>query len=407
MLSERKQVSTIRPVVIIPTYNNERTIAEVIDAVKKHCSDIIVVNDGSTDSTINILQNTDGIYLVDYAVNKGKGIALQEGFKVANSKGYTHAITFDADGQHLAIDIPLMLKKIVEEPGTLWIGDRIITVKDGVEQPPRSRFGRRFGAFWFRFYTGKYIRDTQCGFRVYPLAEINKLECTSPRYEYEIEILISAAWNDIPVKSVSIHLLYHLPDERVSHFRPVRDFLRISRINSKAALVRIFLPAQVRKTGGLSLREKLKVFIINELKSNADPRSAAASLGYGAFIGITPLHGIQVLLVIASSFVFKLNRPLALLGVSISSAPLLPIWIAAGLGVGKLCISEKWALPLVNFLKRVASMGIFSSLKLPVEDFATGFVQWFFGSFIMAAICGTAIYFVTLPVCKKMASTWK
>lgn len=398
-------MNTNRPVVIIPTFNNAQTLANVIADVNKFISDIIVINDGSTDATSEILHETGNVHIIEFKENRGKGAALQEGFALANKCKFTHAITFDADGQHLAADLPLFLEKINEEPATLWIGDRSIPVDQGVDQPLRSRFGRQFGAFWYRFYTGVYIRDTQCGFRAYPLAPINSLECTSPRYEYEIEILISAAWNEIPVKSMPIHLLYHPPEERVSHFRPVRDFLRISKVNSKAAIVRIFLPKHIRKTKGLSLREKLKAFLIHELKSNTAPHYASASLAFGVFMGITPLHGVQVLLVFAIGFLVKMNRPLALLGVSISSAPLLPLWIAAGLGVGKLCIPDKWALPLVENLNGFLSHSIFTKLHMTIHNLATGFVQWFLGSFILAIICGIITYIVALIVCKKMIRT--
>lgn len=395
-------MNTIRPVIIIPTFNNERTIANVISDVKKYITDVIVVNDGSTDGTSEILRATNGIELIEFEVNKGKGAALQAAFSLANNKKYTHAITFDADGQHLAIDIPVLFEKITEEPQTLWVGDRVLAVKDGVAQPPRSRFGRQFGAFWFKFYTGVYIRDTQCGLRVYPLIKILTLECYSPRYEYEIEIMISASWNDIKVKSVPVHLLYHTAQERVSHFRPVQDFVRISKVNSKAALARIFLPANVRKVKGLSLRAKVKTFIINELKANTTPKRAAASLAFGVFMAITPFHGTQVLLVLAVSLFFKLNRPLAILGVSASSAPLIPFWIAAGLGTGKVCIPEKWALPMAEAIHKVVPSELLIRLHLPVENFATGFVQWFLGSLVLAAICGVATFFIAVPVCRKL-----
>ena len=398
----RKKMNKTRPVVIIPTFNNERTIANVISDVKKYITDIIVVNDGSTDGTSGILRVTSSIELIEFGVNKGKGAALQAAFSCAHNNGFTHVITFDADGQHLAIDLPVLLEKIDEEPQVLWIGDRVLAVQDGVAQPPRSRFGRQFGAFWYKFYTGVYIRDTQCGLRVYPLNEILTLECNSPRYEYEIEIMISASWNDIKVKSVPVHLLYHTVEERVSHFRPVRDFLRISQVNSRAALARIFLPANVRKVKGVQLRAKVKTFIINELKANTSPKYAAASLALGVFMAITPFHGAQVLLILAISFFLKLNRPLAILGVSISSAPLLPFWIAAGLGTGKMCIPDRWAKPMELIVNNVIPSGLLSRLHLTAEGFATGFVQFFFGSLILAFVCGSVTFLVALPVCRKL-----
>jgi len=395
-------MNNIRPVVIIPTYNNEGTIAKVIDEVREYCENIVVVNDGSTDNTAEILHRIQNIELIEFDINKGKGAALQAAFRLCDSKGFSHAITFDADGQHLAIDIPVLLQKINDEPLTLWIGDRVITVKDGVAQPPRSRFGRQFGAFWFKFYTGNSIRDTQCGLRVYPLSSIIGLECYHPRYEYEIEILITASWNEIPVKSVPVHLLYLTKEERVSHFRPVRDFMRISKVNSRAAMVRLFLPKNVRKVRGLSIRAKIKTFIINEMKSNTTPRRAAGSLGLGVLVGVTPFHGFQMLLIIALSFITRLNRPLAFLGVSVSSAPLLPFWIAAGYYVGAVSFPSRLLSPYIAVVDKWIPQSWIKYLNLPVNDFATGFVQWFFGSLILSVICGIATYFIALPICRKL-----
>lgn len=396
-----------RPVVVIPTFNNAQTIANVITDVKQIISDIIVINDGSTDATSEILRETGNFQIIELKENRGKGAALQEGFTFANKNNFTHAITYDADGQHLATDLALFLKKIDEEPATLWIGDRTIPVANAIDKLPVIRFGRQIGAFWYRLYTGIYIKDTRCGFRVYPLAQINSLECTSRGSDYELEIMISAAWNEINVKSMPIHFLYHPPGKRAYHFRPVRDFFRIVKVNSKAAIVRIFLPKHIRKMKGLSLRKKLKAFLIHELKSNTAPHYASASLAFGVFMGITPLHGVQVLFVFAIGFLVKMNRPLALLGVSISSAPLLPLWIAAGLGVGKLCIPDKYALPFVGILNGFLSHSIFAKLHMTIHNLATGFVQWFLGSFILAIICGIITYTVTYIICKKMVSTRK
>jgi len=395
-------MNTIRPVVIIPTYNNAGTVAGVISDVKKYLPDVVVVNDGSTDRTAEVLRSIEGIDCIEFPDNCGKGAALQAAFCHCINNGYTHAITFDADGQHLAIDIPALIDRLQQEPETLWIGDRSIAVKDGVEQPPRSRFGRRFGAFWYKFYTGINIRDTQCGLRVYPLSKVAALECYTPRYEYEIEILITASWNDIAVKSVPVHLLYMTKEERVSHFRPVRDFMRISKVNSRAAMVKLFLPKNVRKVRGLSIRAKIRTFVINEMRANTTPRRAAASLGIGAFVGVTPFHGFQMLIIIALSFIMRLNRPLSFLGVSISSAPLLPFWIAAGYWMGTVCVPAQWVAPYVLSFNKLVSEDWITRLHLPVTDFATGFVQWFFGSLVLAVITGVVTYLIALPVCRKM-----
>jgi glycosyltransferase involved in cell wall biosynthesis len=398
-----------RVIIIIPTYNNDKTIENVINDVKNYSKDILVVNDGSTDSTSAILEIIPHIQIIELPINKGKGAALQAGFTYACNNNYTHAITFDADGQHIAEDIPLFIDKINEEPGTFWVGDRILPFEKGVDQPPRSRFGRKFGAFWFKFYTGTYLRDTQSGFRAYPLKEIGNLECHSPRYEFEIEILIAAAWSKIPVKSFPIHLFYFSKEERVSHFRPIRDFIRISKINSKAAIAKIFLPSHLLKEKGLSIRHKFKSLINYELKANATPVKAALSLALGVFVGISPTHGVQVVSMLAIAFIFKLNRPLSLLGISVSTFPLIPFWLTLGYGAGVICFPDSYTIPIVNALNpyipqwaKNTLLHLASYINLQSRSIAIACVQCFLGTWVVAFISGIATYFISLPLLKKL-----
>lgn len=393
----------IRVIVIIPVYNNASTIQCVIEEVLQYTHDLVVVDDGSTDDTYAVCSKIPSIKLLRHDINRGKGAALRTAFQYALDNGFTHAITIDADGQHLSKDIPLFIKKIDEEPATLWIGDRLIPVVGGVDQPPRSRFGRHFGAFWYKLYTGNPIRDTQSGFRAYPIAATSNLGCDSDRYEYEIEILICAAWNKIPVKSVPIHLLYQPKEERISHFRPVRDFMRISVVNGRAAITKLFFPPQLINVPGLRIRKKLLYVIKKELTANATPLKAALSFGIGVTIAVSPFHGIQVLMLLAIAFLFKLNRPLALLGVSVSSAPMIPFLIAAGLGLGKLIVPMDTAIHIAEILEEVLPKGILDFLQnRTVSGFLHGFIQWFIGTLVMAPIAGVISFFATWPMFKGL-----
>jgi glycosyltransferase involved in cell wall biosynthesis len=393
----------VRTIVIIPVYNNASTVCSVISGVQQYISDVVVVDDGSTDDTFSVCSKLPSIALLCHEINRGKGAALRTAFAYALEKRFTHAITIDADGQHLSKDIPLFLKKIEEEPGTLWIGDRIIPVVGGVDQPPRSRFGRHFGAFWYKLYTGNPIRDTQSGFRAYPVAATNSLGCDSDRYEYEIEILICAAWNKIPVKSVPIHLLYQPKEERISHFRPIRDFMRISVVNGRAAITKLFFPPQLINVPGLRIRKKLLYVIKKELTANATPLRAALSFGIGVTIAVSPFHGFQVLMLLAIAFLFKLNRPLALLGVSVSSAPMIPFLIAAGLGLGKMIVPMDTAVHIADILEEVLPKSILDFLQnRTVSGFLHGFIQWFIGTLVLAPITGIIAFLTTWPMFKGL-----
>jgi glycosyltransferase involved in cell wall biosynthesis len=379
---------TTSAVIIVPTYNNGTTIKEVIEAVKKYCKDIIVINDGSTDNTSEILNSINTIKVISFPENRGKGAALKEGFKKATELGFTHAITFDGDGQHVTEDITLFLNKINEEPETLWIGNRALSYGKGEKQPVRSSFGRKFGNFWYNFFTGIKLHDTQCGLRAYPLERINPVTCRGERYEYEQDLLIRSAWNGNPVKEIDIHLFY-LPKEcEVSHFKPVRDFLLISKINSIAAMTRIFLPVTTLDVPGATWKDKIKALAKHELKSNTSPNKAAASVAMGVFMGIFPIHGFQVVTLMGLSFILRLNRALAFLGVNVSSPPFLPFLIVAAVAIGRLVLPPD----LITLVNNKIAQSIFQ-----------GGVEFIVGSAILSIPAGLVTYTVTYPMFKQLS----
>jgi glycosyltransferase involved in cell wall biosynthesis len=388
------QGSGVRAVAIVPTYNNAPSVRDVLVGLWREVNDILVVIDGSTDATSAIVNDLkrdcrgpQTLTVLEFESNRGKGAALREGFKKALSIGCTHAITVDADGQHIPGDVVYFLEKIYESPDTLWIGDRTIPFNDS-QQPLRSRLGRVFGAFWYRFFTDKKIRDTQCGFRAYPLEPINNLGCTGNGYDFEQELLIHAAWNGIPVKSVPIHLYYPPRDKAVSHFRPFTDFMRIFKVNSKAALTKIFLPWRTMGISGRGWKYNL-VFMF---RNAASPNMASRSVAMGVFVGILPIYGFQVAFLTAMTPVLRLNWPLAFLGANVSCAPLLPFVIAAGIAVGKIVV------PRLPFTPPSI---------LWAHAFAKGGVEWFVGSIVIAVCAGVLVYGLSYPVFLRLAKKRK
>lgn len=216
--------------VIIPTYNNAGTVASVIEDTYNYVPNIIVVNDGSTDDTHNILASTKTpITIVGYGANKGKGHALREGFKKAKELGFNYAITIDADGQHKASDIPTLVKAEENNPGAIIIGSRQL---EGKEISKGSLFANRFSNFWFFVQTGCRLPDTQTGYRLYPLNKLYGLNFITSRYESELELLVLAEWNNTRLVPVPIDVYYPPKEERVSHFKPGKDLARISLLNT-------------------------------------------------------------------------------------------------------------------------------------------------------------------------------
>ncbi|MCS3532383.1 DUF2062 domain-containing protein [Chryseobacterium sp. JUb7] len=316
--------------VLIPTYNNEKTLRRVIDGVLEYTDSIIVINDGSTDSTLNILTEYSQITIINLPENKGKGNGLKTGFRKAKELGYHYAITIDSDGQHYPDDIPVFVKALLDEKQeVLLIGNRNMS-QDGI--PKKSSFGNRFSNFWFWFETGIKLEDTQSGYRLYPLHKIPKKYFT-PKFEFEIEIIVRTAWRHIPVKNVPIKVLYD-PAERVSHFRPFKDFTRISILNT--ILVTITLLYIIPRNFVNNFKKKsFRKFIQEDvLESDGSNRIKAFSIALGVFIGFSPFWGFHTLLVISLSVLFKLNKVLAFVASNVSLPPFIPFIIAAALYLG-------------------------------------------------------------------------
>ncbi len=220
----------IRLCVIIPTYNNAGTIRKVVEDVSRYCDQILVVNDGSTDQTSAILSTLPpSVNVVAYDKNRGKGHALVTGFREAMKMGYTHAITIDADGQHFADDMPRLTAEMNKQPDGIIVGSRNLTEEN---MPSGNTFANRFSNFWFRLQTGVNLPDTQSGYRLYAFSALRGLGLITSRYEAELELLVYAAWSGQSITSVPVKVYYPPADERVSHFRPVYDFVRISILNT-------------------------------------------------------------------------------------------------------------------------------------------------------------------------------
>lgn len=227
----------MRLCVIIPTYNNAGTLKQVVDGVCDYCRDIIVVNDGSTDATSDILlQLPETVDVVSYEQNKGKGHALVEGFCEACKRGFTHAITIDADGQHFPADILHLVAACNSNSNGIIVGSRNLNEEN---MPRQNTFANKFSNFWFRIQTGVNLPDTQSGYRLYSMSALHGLALITSRYEAELELLVYASWSGETISSVPVRVYYPPQEERVSHFRPVYDFARISVLNTLLCLCAI------------------------------------------------------------------------------------------------------------------------------------------------------------------------
>lgn len=217
--------------VIIPCYNNAKTVADVVRSVMSFTDNVIVVFDGCTDGSQKTLDFPEfcKVKTIDYQPNKGKGKALETAFSFALDHGFCYAITMDADGQHYATELPKFFKAIDNQFGSMIMGCRQMKQDN---KPAANTFANKFSNFWFTVQTGRKLTDTQTGFRAYPLYKMGKMRLLSSRYEGELEFIIRIAWRNIPFSSIPIDVYYPPANERVTHFRKGIDFTRISILNT-------------------------------------------------------------------------------------------------------------------------------------------------------------------------------
>lgn len=367
-------VSDIQGCIIIPTYNNEKTlrrvVLEIMSIVPKES--IIIVNDGSTDSTREILNEFENqVLILTNEQNKGKGFSLRKGFKKAIELGFENAITIDSDGQHYPEDIQLIIEKGYENKGAVIMGSRNMQ-QDGV--PQKSSFGNKFSNFWFKIETWITLPDTQTGFRLYPLEPLRKMHLFTNKFELEIEVIVRLAWKNVKFEPVQIRVKYD-PDERVSHFRPGRDFFRISVLNS--ILVTFALIYYYPKKF-LSI-ETLKLIKHEAIKPEETNLKKAFSIGFGFFMGIIPLWGFQLLIGIPLAVLFRMNKVLFIASANISIPPMIPLIIYFSLLTGQLFVQGNFEhSQLLDFSSAVVQNNIqqyfIGATVLALLAFIVGFV---------------------------------
>jgi len=211
--------------VVIPAYNEAATIRDLAIRTLTFVDKVIIVDDGSTDDTIDCLKDLN-VTIIEHEVNKGKGESLWDGMRYALDMGVNAIITLDNDDQHSPEDIPALLDKYEQNPNTLVIAARLLNRQNA----PRARlFANQFADFWVSWASGQCIYDSQSGYRLYPAALLNAV--TVPHdytrgFVFESEIIIESCRKKFACVAVPINSVYH-SNARASHFRPVLDIAKI------------------------------------------------------------------------------------------------------------------------------------------------------------------------------------
>ena len=377
-------ISDINGCVIVPTYNNDKTLARVLAEILSFvpANSLIVINDGSTDSTSNILLELPSeVSVISNEENHGKGFSIKRGLQAAVKLGFKNAITIDSDGQHFPNDIPKMIEASYHNPGAVLMGTRNMG-QPGV--PQKSSFGNKFSNFWFKIETSITLPDTQTGFRLYPLEPLKKLTLFTNKFELEIEIIVRLAWRNCKFIPINVEVKYD-PEERVSHFRPGRDFFRISVLNSSLvtiALLWIYPRNLFLKSLRLIKAEAVKPQESNLIKS--------LSLGFGVFMGIIPVWGFQLIIGIPLAVFLRMNKVLFFVAANISIPPMIPIIIYTSFKLGHYFLG--------------GSSDVLNSSEFTLESISIDAEKYFIGATILAVmsfVTVTLLSFTALQFFRK------
>ncbi len=369
--------------IVIPVYNHVEALRRMAKGALLHHSRVLVVDDGSTDGGIDTLTDLP-IEVLRYPRNRGKGAALLAAAEWGIARKLTHMISLDADGQHDPNDIPRFIEAIEDAPKALIVGQRNFE-QDSI--PASSRFGRKFSNFWLRLQTGSQLKDSQSGFRAYPLFIFQQLNFWTRRYNFEIEVLVRSAWAGVELRDVDISVYYPPRDERISHFRSFMDNWRLTLLNTHLTL-RSIVPWPHRKIielqqGNDDRIKTLSLFhplrsIRQLLRENSSPKQLAAAAGIGVLLGALPLlfcHTIAILFVCGF---FRLNKVAAISSSQLCMPPLVP---ALCIEVGYFLRNGSW---LTDF--SLETLGYQAMQRL---------YEWLLGSLLLAPLLAIIIAGIT------------
>lgn len=216
--SERK----IKIAAVIPFFNEENFIFDVVTRTLNYVDLVIAVNDGSTDNSAALLQNFENLILVSNEKNFGKGFALQKGFEKAVSLKAEIIITLDADDQHEPEMIPDFIEGIKD--CDLVIGNRLHDIST---MPLHRRFSNKITSFLLSKKLGIKIKDSQCGFRAYRLEVVEKVKTLFHGFEAESEMIVKAVRNNFKIKFIDIPTIYGNQKSKMKSLQAIKGFIKV------------------------------------------------------------------------------------------------------------------------------------------------------------------------------------
>lgn len=317
-----------RIIVVIPVYNHGATLRSVVERALAAGWPVLVVDDGSDDDPWQQLTGLE-CFKVRLPVNSGKGVAILTGAQEAARLGYETIITLDADGQHDPAEAVLLARQaaIIGRPAIV-IGARRM-IQETV--PKASLFGRAFSNFWVRLESGQELADTQSGMRLYPVRELLALNLTCARYDFEVEVLVRAAWAGVALETVEISVHYPPRGERISHFNQLRDNLRLTMLHTRLLLRRL-APWPHRQVCDRPAPEPKKIRMPRPwqtlqmlFREHSSAPGLATAVWLGLFMGALPLIAVHTVAIIYVAHRLHLNKVAAVAASQFCMPPVVPV----------------------------------------------------------------------------------
>ena len=380
----------LNTLLVIPVYNHGSTLRSVVKRALNAGWPVLVVDDGSTDKGPDRITDLP-CRLHRLPHNQGKGSAILTGARLAAKWGYDTIVTVDADGQLAPEDAARLVETATaQDQPVIVVGTRLMT-RDTA--PMASLFGRTFSNFWVRLECGLDLPDTQGGLRLYPVEFLLHLPVTARRYDFEVEILVRAAWAGIPILSTSVRVHYPSKERRISHFHQWKDNLRLTILHTRL-IFRALNPWPHRRLAARpapSVMDMSLFYPIRLFKQICREHSTPAQLGIaawmGLFLGALPLIACHTIVIIYVTHRLHLNKPAAVAASQLCCPPVVPV----------ICIET-------GHLIRNGHLLLELSLDTTVYQLHQRLLEWLLGSLIAGPLLGLAGGLVTYFVVRWLRS---
>lgn len=371
----------------IPVFNHGASVDRVARACLAWIPRVVVMDDGSTDLDVATRLAGSGITVLRHASRRGKGAALRTALAHIAAQGGRWMVTLDADGQHDPADLPRFFAAVTEEPAAVVLGQRDM---QRPETPGSCRVRRAVSNFWLLMETGLSIPDAASGFRAYPVDLIAQLPLRARHFDFDLEVLVRAAWAGLPIRSVPVGARFAADPTRASHFDLGRDHLRMAWLHARL-IVRRIAPYPIRRLvappPAAGLFRSPRTFWQRLLKSNATPTGLGVSAGLGVLLGALPLPGVHSVLILAVTLRLHLNPAMALVSQNLCIPPFVPVLC---IQVGHYVLYREW---LVEF-----------TFQTWVSQAGTRLLEWGLGALLLGPLLGAVTGYLTYSILRAMRS---